>query len=61
MLSFCNVREWVRGSDLSVPPVTPLTPTLSPNGERERTEFAAHARHMTRYYLADLSVLKQLT
>jgi hypothetical protein len=41
---FCNMKEWVRefGSVSTVS--NPLTPTLSPNGERERTEFAARSR-----------------
>jgi hypothetical protein len=36
-------RDGVRGYSLSMAG-NPLTPTLSPNGERERTEFAALLR-----------------
>jgi len=38
---FCNIKEWVRGFASNSEAGMPLTPTLSPNGERERTEFAA--------------------
>jgi mono/diheme cytochrome c family protein len=46
---FCNIKGWVRGFESISAAGNPLTPTLSPIGERERTEFAAHswARAMT--------------
>jgi hypothetical protein len=37
---FCNIKEWVRGFGSIGAAGNPLTPTLSPNGERERTAFA---------------------
>ncbi len=42
---FCNMKEWVRGFASNSTAGNPLTPTLSPNGERERTEFAARMCH----------------
>src|SRR6516164_8406686 len=38
---FCNTKEWVRGFGSVSSACNPLTPTLSPNGEREYTERAA--------------------
>jgi lysophospholipase L1-like esterase len=38
---FCNIKEWVRGFGSIRTARNPLTPTLSPNGEREHTESAA--------------------
>ena len=35
------MKEWVRGFGSISTAGNPLTPTLSPSGERERTEFAA--------------------
>jgi hypothetical protein len=35
---FCNMKEWVRGFGSIGLAGNPLTPTLSPTGERERTE-----------------------
>jgi hypothetical protein len=40
---FRNTKEWVRGVISLSTAGNPLTPTLSPNGERERTEFAARS------------------
>ena len=37
------MKEWVRGVGSISTVGNPLTPTLSPNGERERTEFVAQA------------------
>ena len=34
---FCYVMEWVRGFGSVITARNPLTPTLSPNGEREPT------------------------
>jgi hypothetical protein len=41
LLAFCKVKEWVRGLGSIGTASYPLTPTLSPDGEREHTEFAA--------------------
>jgi len=38
---FCKIKEWVRGFGSIILAGNPLTPTLSPNGEREHTEPAA--------------------
>jgi hypothetical protein len=40
----CNTKEWVRGFGSIGAAGNPLTPTLSPNGERERTEFGTFMR-----------------
>src|SRR5207302_4777375 len=40
-----NVNEWVRGFGSINTARNPLTPTLSPNGERERTECVRSEEH----------------
>src|SRR5262249_26155650 len=40
---FCNIKEWVRGFASIRSAGNPLTPTLSPNGEREYTERTARS------------------
>jgi lysophospholipase L1-like esterase len=40
---FCKIKDWVRGFGSIVTAGTPLTPTLSPNGEREHTAPAARS------------------
>ena len=40
---FSNLKKWVRGFGSISSAGNPLTPTLSPNGEREQAEFAARA------------------
>src|SRR5262245_19390996 len=40
---FFNIKKWVRGSGCIRSAGNPLTPTLSPNGEREYTERAARS------------------
>jgi iron(III) transport system substrate-binding protein len=40
---FCTIKKWVRGVGYISVAGNPLTPTLSPNGEREHTEFAARS------------------
>ena len=41
---FCKIKERVRGFGCVSTIGNPLTPALSPNGERERTGFAARSR-----------------
>ncbi len=40
---FCKIKEWVRGFGSIILAGNPLTPTLSPNGEREHTESATRS------------------
>src|SRR5262249_37501179 len=40
---FCNIKKWVRGFRYISVAGNPLTRTLSPNGGREHTEFAARS------------------
>jgi lysophospholipase L1-like esterase len=40
---FCKIKEWVRGFGSIMLAGNPLTPTLSPKGEREHTESAARS------------------
>src|SRR5262249_60162896 len=50
---FRNIKEWVRGFGCISIAGNPLTRTLSPNGEREHTQFAA--RSCTAVRLSDFA------